>query len=701
MRIALVLPPLCQLNTPYPSTAYLARALRERGIPSEQHDLGLALALRLFSRDGLAELFGELEQLSETRGLPEPAWRVLAEGERHLAVIEPVARFLQGRDRSLAQRIAGGAYLPRGPRVATALARQDRPFGAMGVDDPARWLASLYLEDLADLVTATVDPGFGLARYAHHLAVGPVRYDDIAARLDETTLLDRWLDALVDERLLTGAPPALACISVPFPGTLLGGLRVGRRLRRAGVQVALGGGWVNTELRAVDEPRLWECVDSLVFDDGEGPLLALVEMLQGGPDRRHRTRSAAGDHRAEAPPAPEPRAAWYGDLPLGDYLQIVDAVNPTHRLWSDGRWNKITLAHGCYHGRCAFCDVELDYIARYQPAAIPALVDRMEELVETTGVTGFHLTDEAAPPRQLKALAVELLARGHAWSFWGNIRFEESFTPDRCRLLAAAGLVGVSGGLEVASDRLLQLMDKGVSVASAARVAQAFQRAGVRVHAYLMYGFPTQTDQETADAMETVRQLFAAGLLDSAFWHRFVLTRHSRIFSEPERYGVSYRVPEGVFAANDIPHEDPNGGDHDAWDEPLVQALEAWMRGEATVRPAATWIPEGLPGPAVDPTLVQAALPDPSPPVKPHARLIWLGGEALEGDGVLVLHGWAHALEIPGDDDELDWLAELVEAARPDGEPLSFADARAAFPGDWGAFAERWQAVRAAGMVGV
>jgi hypothetical protein len=80
---------------------------------------------------------------------------------------------------------------------------------------------------------------------------------------------------------------------------------------------------------------------------------------------------------------------------------------------------------------------------------------------------------------------------------------------------AAAGLIAVTGGLEVASDRLLTLMDKGITIEQAARSAWAFRQAGVRVHAYLMYGFPTETAQETVDSLEIVRQLFAAGLLDS------------------------------------------------------------------------------------------------------------------------------------------------------------------------------------------
>ena len=462
VRVTLVLPPLTQLNTPYPSTAYLARCLRAQGVASSQRDLGLELVLALFSRPGLERIFDELEQAEE---LPEPAWRALALRSQHLACIEPVIRFLQGRDRTLAPRILDTPWLPRGPRLASA---DLSAFGPVDTDDAARRVATLYLEDLADLVTAGIDPGFELARYHHHLALGPTSFEPLAARLAHTTLVDEALDALADT--LDGD---LVGLSVPFPGNLYGALRIGRRLQARGIEVVLGGGYVNTELRGVSEPRLWDCVDALTYDAGEGPLLALLEHLDGGPDRRHRTLTQEGWHQAEVEPPPSLPVAWYGDLPLGDYLQLVDTLNPAHRLWSDGRWNKATLAHGCYWKRCTFCDIQLDYIGRYVPSPVPALVDAVEELVEETGQSGLHLVDEAAPPKLLRDLALELLARDRSLTWWGNIRFESAFTPDLCRLLAASGLVAVTGGLEVASDRLLERMDKGVRVDDVARVAAA------------------------------------------------------------------------------------------------------------------------------------------------------------------------------------------------------------------------------------
>ena len=699
VNVLLVTPPSTQLNTPYPATAYLRRFLDGHGVPARQADLGIELAHRLFSSSGLREVFEVVESAAD-EGLPEPAWMALSLADRHLAVVDRVMSFLAGQDPGAATALARPGTLPPGPRLDRAQDVADR-FGPMGITDLARYRATLYLEDLADLVTAVVDPGFGFSRYQHHLAVGPIRFAPIAERLAETSLPDSLLDALVDELCAAGVPD-LVGITVPFPGTLYGALRVGERFKRRGAQVVLGGGYVSTELRQVEEPGLWACTDALVYDDGEGPLRAIVDHMAGLGDRRHRTRTAAGLLEAASPRVAFTPAASYDGLDLSAYLQVLDTVNPAHRLWSDGRWNKITLAHGCYWKRCAFCDVELDYIARFEPARTDALVDHVEELVAQTGTSGFHFVDEAAPPRLMRNFALNLLARGVSIDWWGNIRFESAFTPDLCALLSAAGLVAVTGGLEVASDRLLGLMDKGITVEQAARAAQAFQLAGVRVHAYLMYGFPTQTDAETIDSMEVVRQLFAAGLLDSGFWHRFVLTRHSRVFTHPERFGVSFSVPKGpLFATNDLPHVDPSGGDHDRFDGPLAQALQSWMAGRELERPVMDWFAGEVPSPVSPRDRVLGCLGD-VPEPKEGARLVWVGQGILDaGDHLRLVGRQGEMHAVYGSRDAMDWLTEVIDAASPGTDVLRWRDAMAAFPGRIRRFERGLAIARQAGLLAV
>jgi hypothetical protein len=133
-------------------------------------------------------------------------------------------------------------------------------------------------------------------------------------------------------------------------------------------------------------------------------------------------------------------------------------------------------------------------------------------------------------------------------------------------------------------------------VAQVARVTQGFARAGVLVHAYLMYGFPTQTVQDTVDALEYVRQLFLHGCIQSGFFHRFACTVHSPVGMRPQDYGVSLiPLPEGRFAQNDIGFTDPTGTDHDLLGQGLKKAIYNYMHGRGLEDDVRVWfdLPRG------------------------------------------------------------------------------------------------------------
>jgi radical SAM superfamily enzyme YgiQ (UPF0313 family) len=661
-RILLITPPLTQLNTPYPATAYLKGFLGGRGYHVTQADLGLELVLQLFSRAGLTRVFAEIE--AGGFELSDNARRMLRLKNSYLSTVEPVIRFLQNKDNTLAPRICHSRFLPEASRFDN-VADLETAFGTMGLTDQARHLATLYLEDLADLIKETVGPQFGFSRYAEKLAMSATSFDALHEALQAApNLLDRMLLELLD-RLLVRTQPTIVGFTVPFPGNLYGALRLAQRVKqtRPGTYTSMGGGYPNTELRSIREPRFFDYIDFLTLDDGEGPWLRLLEaiscsLLAVSPVadapvqdeanekansqqpvansllQRTFLRNAAGEveYRNNATTADIPHSEVgtpdYSDLPLTEYLSVIEVLNPMHRLWSDGRWNKLTVAHGCYWKRCSFCDVTLDYIARYETAPATLLVDRIEQIIAQTGQTGFHFVDEAAPPLALRDLAIELLKRRVSITWWGNIRFEKTFTPDLCRLLAASGCIAVSGGLEVASDRLLALMEKGVTIAQVARVTDGFTQAGVMVHAYLMYGFPTQTAQETVDSLEVVRQLFQAGIVQSGYWHRFSMTAHSPVGKNPAKYQVAAIGPEpGPFAWNDLWHDDPTGTDHEAFGAGLAKALYNYLHGVALQEPLSFWFDFRVPKTTVSRHLISQALQEPGKPdaSRPNNRLFWLG----------------------------------------------------------------------------
>ncbi|MEO8279558.1 MAG: B12-binding domain-containing radical SAM protein [Ideonella sp.] len=628
LRVLSVIPPMTQLNTPYPSTAYLTGFLRSRGFDAVQEDLALLLVLRLLSRDGLDEVKAVVDQLAPASRSAQVA-TFAAHFEAYRATIGPVIAFLQGRDPTLAHRINTREFLPEGQRFASLDGYVDDEggdplawaFGALGLQDRARHLATLYLNDLADVLRDGIDPRFEFVRYAESLAQSQSSFDPLAQALAAApNLIDRELTQLTLQALQRHQPNVVL-LSVPFPGAVYSAFRIAQAIKAAdpSIVTVLGGGFVNTELRELSEARVFDFFDFVTLDAGERPLLALLEHLQGKRSRQRLVRTFVRE-TARGPVSyvnlVEPDIAfdqvgtptWDG-LPLDRYLSLLDMLNPMNRLWSDGRWNKLTVAHGCYWKKCSFCDVSLDYISRYDAGTAQVLADRMQAIIDETGQSGFHFVDEAAPPKSLKALAVEIKQRAMPVSWWGNIRFEKSFTPELCQLLADSGCIAISGGLEVASDRLLQLMKKGVSVAQVARVTKAFADAGILVHAYLMYGFPTQTVQDTVDSLEYVRQLFVNGCIHSGFFHRFACTVHSPVGLNPQDFGVTLQaLPPVSFAKNDIAFIDPTGVDHEALGQALKKALYNYMHGIGLEDDVRKWFAFKVPRPTVGRSSIARAL---------------------------------------------------------------------------------------------
>jgi radical SAM superfamily enzyme YgiQ (UPF0313 family) len=366
-------------------------------------------------------------------------------------------------------------------------------------------------------------------------------------------------------------------------------------------RIVMGGGYVNTELRNLTDERVFQFVDDLCFDEAR-------EVLKFEPASLEATPRQGSSKVLKCKETP-----IYDGVDFSRYINLMETTNPMHRIWSDGKWLKMQVANGCYWHKCAFCDVALDYIGRYRPPNVDALVEQMDQMIQVTGQTGFHFTDEALAPALLRQLSERLIRRKLKVTWWGNIRFEKAFTTELAQLMAKAGCIAVTGGLECANDRLLALMNKGITCKSAATVCKAFSEAGILVHAYLMYGFPTQTQQEILEALEYVRDLFAKGFIQSAYWHRFALTVHSPIAKDPKAFGVKLaedlsRFPAHgckvltrevlrnqpksprCFALNEIPFVVSHAPNYDRLGQALRYAIYNYMLGLGLDVPVKAWL---------------------------------------------------------------------------------------------------------------
>jgi hypothetical protein len=680
-NVFIITPPFTQLNTPYPASAYIKGFLNTLNVPTAQADLGIEVILEIFSKQGLTDLF--CHEKTNCQNCTPNSQRILALQDEYIKTIDSVISFLQGKNPTLALPICQGDYLPEASRF-NQLEEMDWAFGTMGTQDKAKHLATLYLEDISDFIVECVDENFGFSRYAERLGRSANSFDELYDTLNqETTYIDGLLISILKLKIET-IQPTLFLISVPFPGNLYAAFRCAQWVKKyhPTIKIAMGGGFPNTELRSLSDKRVFEFFDFITLDDGELPLQLLIEnlnskttveykrtfLLESG-EVVYKNNTTKSDYKQAEVGTPD-----YSDLLLDKYISVIEIVNPMHRMWSDGRWNKLTMAHGCYWGKCTFCDISLDYIKLYEPVAANILCDRMEQLIAQTGQNGFHFVDEAAPPALMKALALEIIRRKMDVSWWTNIRFEKSFSKDLCHLLKASGCIAVSGGLEVASDRLLELIDKGVTVEQVAKVTRNFTEAGVMVHAYLMYGYPTQTVQETVDSLEMVRQLFEVGVLQSGFWHQFAMTAHSPIGLNPEKYGVFKETEEiGTFANNDINFKDSTGIDHNQFSFGLKKSLYNFMHGICFDYPLQDWFEFKIPSTTIpDDFIFNALTEDADLSIKPNLKVVWIGGEPQVSDFVKTkkgnswemkefkFHDKKETYSIQMNREEGDWLLETI-----------------------------------------
>ncbi len=729
-KAILIQPPFLQLNSPYPAIAYLSSFLSSAGIAHAVRDLAIDTARAMFSRSGLERIFSDARDAWPSERLARLEAKERSQLLRYFSNATAYAECADSLIGILSGSLpdAGLAFLqpetmPWGERASAYLDSLEGPA------DPLR-AAGLTLEDIADFISFTLDPGFSLARYAEMKASSQPSFAAVEAGLRSSYVLEAFVRPLARAALgecaaSLGVDPGsiLACVSVPFPGTLLPALAILEEAKALGMSTAMGGGYVSTELRCISAPGFFTIVDYLCFDSG---YLALASIMSGADDprarffRTMRRDGPEGPLRVEGfPPASAPDYAdgrrWlflphpeeeamvhrenslissilpdYGYVRPGAYLRIRESSNSMQALWSSGTWLKARLAYGCYWGRCSFCDCSLDYIRNFRRTDPRALQRGLAAQAARLGLNGIHLADEAAPLPDLLRFALENARTGRPLRFWGNGRFEPGLDAERAEFLAWAGLLAYSAGIEDAAPDGPTAAGKGISLADIVAACSALARAGILVHAYLIHGLPGRGPAEALDSLEALRQMFTAGILHSAFFHRFVLTRHSPL------YGQIASLPAGGdFGLNDLIPAAAPGYDAEAVQEGLDRAMAAYMEGEGLDRDPRSWFRIKMPAVRLPATFIasiidRTAAIEPGKPSQPPRRAVFIGG-SLERDGMGLAWSYRNELRRIGRGRRplpvgfAEGLRELLASARPSEEDLpsapSFEEAYFSLPG--------------------
>ncbi len=680
--IYLLQAPFTQLNAPYPAIHYLKAFLSARGLECRARDLAIESFHAIFSAKGLTKIFSDAQAVFSPERLAHEDQtsrlniiRYLSNQSAYLECIDPLISFLCGRNPDYAHFLADPGRIPYGFRVERYLEDVD------GAPDAAR-MASLIVEDLADFISYALDRDFSLVRYAESKASSQGDFGQIQQTLSQSYIIREFIRPLA-AAALADYESSLVCVSVPFPGCLAPALAILEEAKRLGLSTAMGGGYVSTELRYLRDASFFDSVDYLCFDAGFGALASIIDdplaakglyrvmrrqqgriSIEGFPEieRADYPQNDGPEWKTcpeEAVYAEEEGKALahifpdYSDAELKLYLRIDDSDNPMHSLWSKGIWLKCRLAYGCYWAKCRFCDTNLDYIRRYAPAPVAPLFHHMLDQAKKTSSSGLHFVDEAAPVPLLLDFAMENARAGRPLSFWGNTRFEPLFSRDRAEFLAWAGFLAASAGIEVAGEKGLSLSGKGLSMGDIVSACDNLSRAGILVHAYLMHGLPGQGEGDIIDSLEIVRQMFRLGLIHSAFWHPFQLTRHSPFCKTMLAEGKT-SLPNAKFALNDL--EWKGSAKLGRYSEGLEKAMASFMDGDGWEAPVSTWFDFKTPEPSPAKDYVKALrgagrLAAAKEKPSPRSKAMWIGGKILISAGAAAESGgtgisWSYRNEI-------------------------------------------------------
>ncbi len=663
MPVLLISPPFVQLNSPYSALPYLKGVLSANGIESSCLDLGIKIANRLFSVEGLNMLYEFIASESKFKNVDIDFF--IKHKTEYVETIEPVVSFLKDKNPTLVSGIMSLKYLPCWKMSETAMPRD-----IIKTDDfeYSRYIASLYLEDIFIFYKA-VCPEYDLSKYGERLALSPPTFDNIYRAVIQN---DDMISKLISEELNKNdySDFDIIALTVPFPGTLLGALKTASWFKKNYPDkiIVLGGGYINTELRSLKEPKIFEFVDFICLDDGEIPLIKVYEYFHKKIAERELIRTFyiengkvflsenSSDKSAFKRGTPD-----YSGFNMDDYIPVIETLNPMMRLWSERNTLKLRLARGCYWHKCAFCDTTLPYIKDFEPDKITNIIEDIKFMTAQTGLKTFHFTDEAIPPALAVKLSIELIREKIEIKWWGNIRFDKAFTEDVCKLLYTAGCIAVVGGMESCCDSTLKNMNKGVSVEDAVRTMYNFKSNSILVHAYMIYGFPGETVADLVDSAEVLRQLFKEGLLDSAYWHRFALTRHSAVFKNSGKFNISITNEElNPFANNDANYIDNSCSEIDNLGSGLKKAVYNFMMGIELDKDIRSWFDLTLPKPKIKKSYVRNILDKNSCGINTDKRILWLGNEAHTRKNIIEINGISGKIEYELPKNIAEWLCNLV-----------------------------------------
>ncbi len=593
MKLLFIIPPFITPNSPYPSTQILTAYTNSRDITSEQYDLSIAAINSIFTTNFLKQIF-----LINPYKNDKLCLSILKKKDIYISSINHLINFLKNTESGFSHFLSEKKnFIPVTlPEINDS--ENDLWFGGL---ERSAYYATYLLNDIVYYIRQNIDSNFQINRYAEKISVFPDFQKIIETINNPPTIIESIFLTLFEKKIETFQPDLIG-FSIPFPGCFYSSIRCAQFIKNKykHIKIIFGGGFCNTEFNFLKEKKLFQFIDYLVIDDNPERIMNIIyfEQKKITCDKLKNTYKLDVNNNLFFVKSNEPSAlSKYNNYSLqglnrGDYFYLLENIAPPLYFYTFQYWNKIQLSRGCYWHRCKFCDTSLQYIKNFSQDNIDNIINNIKKLIYFSNSRYFHFTDEAAPPALLKKLAQRLIAENLYISYFTNIRFDKVFfNSEFAELMSKSGCMFITGGLETITNDSLLKINKGFSLADAAKTIRVLSENEILVHAYLMFGIPGQSENELIDFLEIARQFFRTGLIRTAYLHRFSLTYHSDFYKNYEKYKLHKIVEPQGFADNEAQYSELNSPIFELYSKHLQSAIFNFNRGAGYDIPVNNWFP--------------------------------------------------------------------------------------------------------------